>query len=104
MPTELHIASLVVHAHPPRLAAISRRIAAMPEVRIHGTSPSGKLVVTVEGHSAHQVVDQLTAMQRMPGVLNVALVFQHVDADPGDNPPAPDPDAPHASALPLSRN
>lgn len=79
MSEELHIASLVVHALPARLPTVSRRITALPLACVHGASPAGKLVVTLEGDSAHHIVDQVGAIQHIPGVLNVALVYQHIE-------------------------
>lgn len=75
----LHITSLVVHVRPARVADVDRAIAALPEARIHGSDPSGKRVVTLEAPSAAAILDQVGLIQHMRGVINVAMVYQHVE-------------------------
>ncbi|WP_192801169.1 chaperone NapD, partial [Streptococcus agalactiae] len=41
----LHIASLLVHCHPDQLAALRANLARLPDLELHQSSPSGKLVV-----------------------------------------------------------
>ena len=75
-----HISSLVVRAHPARLAAVARRIAALSVAEVAMSDPSGKIVVTLETRDEDEIVAAMNAMQRMTGVVSVALVFHQTDA------------------------
>ena len=80
VPDELHIASLVVHAAPARMEEASRVIASMPGAQIHASSPSGKLVVTLEAASGDDILAAVGRIQRTDGVLSAALVYQYADS------------------------
>ena len=77
---ELHITSLVVHSTPKRAQSVSAAIVAMPGARVHASSPSGKLIVTLEASNAGEMSSRVTGIQRTAGVLSAALVYQCVDS------------------------
>jgi nitrate reductase NapD len=80
MPTEeLHIASLVVHAAPDRLADVERALGGVAGSCVHASSPAGKLVVTLEQPTAEAMTDAVLAIQRLAGVLSASLVYQCSD-------------------------
>jgi nitrate reductase NapD len=74
---ELHIAGIVVHAVPARIASIKRAIGMMPNAQVHAVTPEGKLVVTLEARHTSEVAEQLAAIHVLPGVYSAALVYQH---------------------------
>ena len=75
-----HISSLVVRAHPSRLDAVVRRIGGLSVAEVAMTDPSGKIVVTLETRDEGEIVAAMNAMQRMSGVVSVALVFHQTEA------------------------
>ena len=77
---ELHITSLVVHATPKRAQSVSDAIVSIPGAKVHATSPSGKLIVTLEASTADEMRSKVTGIQRTEGVLSAALVYQCVDS------------------------
>jgi len=79
VPDELHIASLVVHSTPKRVAHVSDVIALMPGAHVHATSPNGKIVVTLEASTTDEMMSRITGIQRADGVLSAALVYQCAD-------------------------
>ncbi|RYE38511.1 MAG: glutamate synthase [Hyphomicrobiales bacterium] len=79
MTEELHITSLVVHVQPRKAASADVAIAALPGAHIHGSDPNGKRVVTLEAPSQSEILDQVSTIQRIDGVINVALVYQHTE-------------------------
>jgi nitrate reductase NapD len=89
---ELHITSLVVHSTPRRLQRVSETIAAIPGAQVHATAPNGKLVVTLEAGSAHDMMAKLAGIQRTEGVLSAALVYQCADSLDAMNEEIPDGD------------
>lgn len=80
MKDELHITSLVVHAMPASCEEVVALIKGLPDAQIHGSDAIGKLVVTLEGPTASTILDQVSQIQGAPGVINVAMVYQHVEA------------------------
>jgi nitrate reductase NapD len=80
MNPELHISSLVVHAMPGQRAAVDAVIHGLPGAQIHGADASGKLVVTLEAPTSAAILDQVSAIRQAPGVLNVAMVYQHAES------------------------
>jgi len=89
---ELHITSLVVHSTPRRLQRVSEAIAAIPGAQVHATAPNGKLVVTLEAGSAHEMMAMVAGIQRTDGVLSAALVYQCADSLDAMNEEIPDVD------------
>lgn len=79
MTEEVHISSLVVHSTPKRLAAVELAIAQMTGAVVHGTSPNGKLVVTLDAHSSQDMLAKVSAIQLTDGVLSAVLVYQFAD-------------------------
>ncbi|WP_460451083.1 chaperone NapD [Alsobacter sp. SYSU BS001988] len=76
---ELHVSSLVVHVRPDRLDAVRVALAAMAGVEVHGGSAAGKLVVTLETLTEHDVVQSMGAIGELPGVLSTALVYHRFE-------------------------
>lgn len=76
----MQICSLVVHAKPERLGGVQADLLAMPGVEVHSASPEGKLVVTVEDvPGGALVLDTLTAIGNVGGVLSTVLVYHYGD-------------------------
>jgi nitrate reductase NapD len=90
MTEEVHISSLVVHAAPRRLPAIAHAIGLLPGALVHGSSPEGKLVVTLETDGADAMLSLVTAIQHIDGVLSAALVYQYSDTLEAMNEEIPD--------------
>lgn len=80
MSDELHIVSLIVHSMPASVASVSALITTLPEARIHGSQANGKLVVTLEAMSSAEILDQIAIIQCSDGVINVAMVYQHIES------------------------
>ncbi len=83
MSAEVHISSLVVHGRPEGLESIETAIGGLTGAEVHGASSQGKLVVTLETVSEGEMLTRIDAINRIEGVLSVALIFHQVD-DPTD--------------------
>ena len=90
MPQEVHISSLVVHATPAHLQRVEEAVVLMPGARVHGRSPNGKLVVTLDAGSADEMLSKVNQIQRTEGVLSAALVYQYADTVDAMNEEIPD--------------
>jgi nitrate reductase NapD len=70
------MAGVLVHALPHRARAVGTRIAKLSGATVHAASPDGKLVVTLESEDCAQILDHLTSIQRMRGVMSAVLVSE----------------------------
>jgi nitrate reductase NapD len=77
---ELHIASLIVHSTPRRVARVGEAVAALAGACVHAASPGGKLVVTIEAADAESMVARIADIHHIDGVLGAALVYQCADS------------------------
>lgn len=77
---ELHIASLVVHTSPGRVATIAEDVAVLHGAVVHASSPQGKLVVTLEAPTSDEVTAAVGAIQHLDGVLSATMVYQCADS------------------------
>ena len=91
---EIHIAGVLVQCRPLDLMRVSRGVDALEAAEVFQTSAEGKLVAVIEAPTSRQVLAVLDGIRALPGVLNVALVYQHAEPaaamrqpmDSADNP------------------
>lgn len=79
MEQEVHIAGIVVYAMPGHLDATKTNVASIPSAEIHAVSADGKIVVTLEAETTSRILDTMDAIRTLPGVVDVALVYQHAE-------------------------
>jgi nitrate reductase NapD len=77
---ELHIVGVLVQARAGAMARLRRVIPELPGATLAQWAQDGRLVVVVEHEDAQGVVQTLSALRDLPGVLNVALVYQHAES------------------------
>ncbi len=75
--SEFHVAGIVVYAEPSLRDSIIQAIGMLPAAQVHAVTQDARLVVTLEASESARVVDQLDAIQALPGVYSAALVYQH---------------------------
>ncbi len=76
----------------------------MPGARVHGSSPNGKLVVTLDADSADEMLSRVGEIQRTDGVLSAALVIpvlRHGRSDERGDPRCPLTDGTSSARRPL---
>lgn len=77
---EIHIAGVIVQVSRNRVDAVRARVAQVPKAIVHTVADDGRMVVTLEAGSAQRTLDMMDAVRALPGVFNVALVYQHAEA------------------------
>jgi nitrate reductase NapD len=80
---ECHISSLLIHVRPEVQGEVAARIGALPGVEAQPDRAAGKLIATLETASTMEIMERLQAIQEMPGVVAVALVYHQWEADGG---------------------
>lgn len=76
---EFHITSLVVHATHAERDALQQAINGLAGTEIHACTDDGKLIVTIEGESQREILDQVEAINGFAGVLSSSLIYHQVD-------------------------
>lgn len=69
------VAGVLVHAAAQRASEVAGEIARLPGALVHA-SAGGKLVVTLEALDNSAILETLTTIQRLPGVMSAALVSE----------------------------
>ena len=75
----LHISSFVVRCLPERLQEIMSAVAAMPGVEIHGDDGCGKFVALLELESDAELMNTITAIELLKGIVNTSMVYHHTE-------------------------
>ncbi|MGE5386586.1 MAG: chaperone NapD [Betaproteobacteria bacterium] len=84
MNAEIHTAGVVVQSLPERSLEAAAAITILPNVEVRAID-AGKLVVICEGGSTKETLDLIDHLRTLPGVVNVALVYQHSESAAGMN-------------------
>jgi len=77
-PRELHISSLLVQHRNEALAGLRDLVAGIPALEIAATG-EGRCVVLCETDDQRGIMDAIDAMQALPGVVTVSLVYHHAE-------------------------
>ena len=78
---ELHIASCVARVRPEALDTAITKIEAAIGSAISARDAIGKVVIVLEGASTGALLDQMDQIRKIPGVLNVEMVYQHAEEE-----------------------
>lgn len=80
MSQTVHISSLLVTAHPDRLGQVAADITAMDIAEVAHANDAGKIIVTLETPDESAIVQALTDIQLIKGVVSAALVYHLAEA------------------------
>lgn len=77
----VHLAGVLVKAFPQNCQAVAKQLNALPGTEVHEISNEGAMVVTVEATEKEKnIVDIITHLSTLDGVLDASLIFHHNDA------------------------
>ena len=74
-----HIASVIVQGWPDKIPAIESELTRLVGVESHGSSETGKLILTLEAENDAGLVETMDLIQMAEGVVNVSLVYHHME-------------------------
>ena len=80
MESEVHVAGVLVQARPGRAGAVAAAVSGLPNAEVRAIGEAGKLVVVCEGASGADVLALIGRIRDLPGVVDVALVYQHAES------------------------
>lgn len=90
-PQSVQIASLIIHTRPELLEAVKANLMRLPNLEVHQQSAQGKLVVVLEAEHEASILDNLNAIQNLPGVLNAVLIYHEIVDSPESPQVEPEP-------------
>ena len=77
---EVHIAGVLVQAHPRHADDIALALALLPGAEVTHRAPDGRIVAVLEAPTSRAVMQQIEAARELKGVLNISLVYQHAES------------------------
>ncbi|AZQ85060.1 hypothetical protein EKO29_14370 [Colwellia sp. Arc7-635] len=81
----VNIAGVMFMTHPEKSDKVAEKLKVFPGAEIHAKGENGSLVFTVEGlegenNQAKRIINTITDMSNVEGVISSSLVFHHNDA------------------------
>ena len=74
-----HIASLVVQCLPEKIDKTCSLIESLPATEIPARAEGGKFVVLLEMESEAELLDRITEIEHLPGVISANLAYHQID-------------------------
>lgn len=78
----MNISSAIIHARPQDVASVQSGLAALAGVEIHGISPEGKLIVTIETEDEGSNAATYERIGQLDGVMSAAMVYHQTESEP----------------------
>lgn len=79
MSNELHVTSLIVQVQPEKMAEVRQKIMAMENAEL-SVNNEVKLVVVIEGPTQKSLMDDISIINALPGVLSATMVYHQSEA------------------------
>ncbi len=80
MSDEYHISSAVVLCKPDKIQQVIAQIGKLVGLEVHGFNPEGKIVISIEGDTRHNIVSTLEDIAKLDAVLSSNLVFHQFES------------------------
>ena len=78
----MNISSAIVYAKSEHEQALRALLSLVPGVEVHASTDDGKMIITIETESDRTAVNLYEDIERMEGVLSVAMIFQQTESHP----------------------
>ena len=78
----MNISSAIVYAKSEHDQALRILLSQVPGVEVHASTDDGKMIITIETESDRTAVNIYEDIERMEGVLSVAMIFQQTESHP----------------------
>ncbi len=78
----MNISSAIVYVKPGQDQALRTLLSQVQGVEVHISTDDGKMIITIESENDRSAVDTYEAIERMNGVLSVAMIFQQTESNP----------------------
>ena len=73
----MDICSVLLYAHPNRLAKVRLSLEALKGVEVHGVEGDGRMIATVEGDDPGSFAETVLGLRDIDGVIDANLVYHY---------------------------
>jgi nitrate reductase NapD len=84
-----NVVGVVVQVAPGKGDAVKAALSALPGVDLHSEAADGRLVATAIDTGDALAIDQLAAMNRIPGIVSTMLAYHQIEHPEAEAQPAP---------------
>ena len=78
----MNISSAIIHVLPGNVAIVQAGLATLAGVEVHGISPEGKMIVTIETEDEGSNADTYQRIGQLDGVMSAAMVYHQTESEP----------------------
>ncbi len=78
----MNISSAIIHARLGDVAVVQAGLATLAGVEVHGVSPEGKLIVTIETEDDGSNAATYQLIGQLDGVMSAAMVYHQTESEP----------------------
>ncbi len=78
----MNISSAIIHARPGQVAVGEAGLATLAGVEVHGISPEGKMIVTIETEDDGSNAATYQLIGQLDGVMSAAMVYHQTESEP----------------------
>ncbi|MDP2824736.1 MAG: chaperone NapD [Sulfuritalea sp.] len=78
----MNISSAIVHPRPGDVALVQAGLATLAGVEVHGISPEGKMIVTIETEDDGSNAATYQLIGQLDGVMSAAMVYHQTESEP----------------------
>jgi periplasmic nitrate reductase NapD len=78
----MNISSAIIHARPGDVAVVQAGLAMVPGVEVHGISPEGKMIITIETDDEGSNAATYQRIGQLDGVMSAAMVYHQTESEP----------------------
>lgn len=77
----VNIAGVLFVAQPEKVTHVAKELGDFPGAEVHVADDKGNMVVTIEeGNKDQSLIEIITNMSNVPGVISSSLIYHHNDA------------------------
>ena len=78
----MNISSAIIHARPGQVAVVQAGLVTLSGVEVHGISPEGKMIVTIETEDDGSNAATYQLIGQLDGVMSAAMVYHQTESEP----------------------
>lgn len=78
----MNISSVIVNVQSGQAPALRTCLQSIAGVEVHAATAQGKFVITIETETDGETADTFERINRLDGVLSIAMVYHQFESDP----------------------
>ena len=75
----MNISGVLIHSKIDKSDTVTSQLKTINGVEIHAEKDDGRIIVTVEKESEHDLIETINTLQEIDGVISISMVYHHFD-------------------------